>query len=340
MNYRSVADMNGTIQTNLWRLPKHIDLVVGVPRSGLLAATLMSLSINAPMADLEGYCAGRLLAVGKTRRRSAPSNAKGPRKVVVLDDSIFHGTAMREAREKVRAANLGDDVTFVAVYGNAMSHIDADVILEAVPQPRFFQWNVMHHGILADACMDIDGVLCLDPTREENDDGPNYERFLAEARPLSIPTKPVATLVTSRLEKYRPQTEAWLARHGVEYGRLVMLDLPDMETRRRSRAHGSYKGSVYAKSPALLFVESEHHQAVEIAKTAGKPVLCTCCFNLVEPGLADPRAIRQSLATLPRRFVLMKSPLTSRRSAKLLVRRVLGEAMVQRLKRFAAPARG
>ena len=336
MNYRSVSDMTATIQANLSRLPQPVDLVVGIPRSGLLAATLASLALNAPVADLEGYCAGRMLATGKTRRRAAPAREPGTRRrVVVLDDSIFHGTAMREARAMVTAAGTGDDVTFVAVYGNALRHPDADLVLEAVPQPRFFQWNVMHHAILADACVDIDGILCLDPTADENDDGPNYERFLDEARPLGIPTRPIGTLVTSRLEKYRRQTEAWLAANGVEYGKLVMLDLPDMATRRASRAHGSFKGETYAASSALLFIESEHHQAEEIARVSGKPVLCACCYGLIRPDGADPRALRQRVATMPRRFMLAKTPLTNARSAKLLARRLMGDAMFERAKRFA-----
>ena len=52
MHYRSISDMNDAIVRNLHRLPRDIDLVVGVPRSGILAATLLSLTANIPMADL------------------------------------------------------------------------------------------------------------------------------------------------------------------------------------------------------------------------------------------------------------------------------------------------
>ena len=46
----------------------------------------------------------------------------------------------------------------------------------------------MHHSFLNDSCLDIDGVLCRDPSPEENDDGPRYEKFLTETNPLVIPT--------------------------------------------------------------------------------------------------------------------------------------------------------
>ena len=48
--------------------------------------------------------------------------------------------------------------------------------------------------------MDIDGVLCADPTPEENDDGEKYRHFLLNAPPLFIPKVTIGTLVTSRLE--------------------------------------------------------------------------------------------------------------------------------------------
>ncbi|RUU06821.1 phosphoribosyltransferase, partial [Mesorhizobium sp. M7A.T.Ca.TU.009.01.3.2] len=37
MHYRSISDMNDAIVRGLHRLPRDIDLVVGVPRSGVLA---------------------------------------------------------------------------------------------------------------------------------------------------------------------------------------------------------------------------------------------------------------------------------------------------------------
>ncbi len=45
MNYRNIADLNHTIRQNLHRLPRNVDVVVdvvvGIPRSGLLAANIV-----------------------------------------------------------------------------------------------------------------------------------------------------------------------------------------------------------------------------------------------------------------------------------------------------------
>lgn len=133
------------------------------------------------------------------------------------------------------------------------------------------------------ACLDIDGVLCEDPTSQENDDGLKYLEFLENAKPLLIPTLPVGNLVTSRLEKYRPQTENWLEKQGIKYEKLFMLDLPDSTTRRALNNHAHFKSQIYRQTKSIIFIESELKQAIDIAKYSGKPVLCTENRRLVYP---------------------------------------------------------
>ena len=130
--------------------------------------------------------------------------------------------------------------------------------------------------------MDIDGVLCPDPTPEENHDGEKYRHFLLNAPPLFIPKVTIGTLVTSRLEKYRPETEAWLQKNHVKYNKLVMLNLPDMAARQRANCHASFKAKEYGSSTDnMLFVESSMTQAVEINRLTKKPVLCTETFQMI-----------------------------------------------------------
>jgi orotate phosphoribosyltransferase len=165
VNYRSIEDLNRTIQTSVGLLPRDIELVVGIPRSGLLAATLISLALNLPLADLDGFIAGRVLSAGSTRRRALFDLSVGSfKRVLVVDDSLLSGTSMREAREKIAAAGQSDRCVFCAVYGPEEQNDAADIVLENVPRPRIFQWNIMNHRVLERCCFDIDGVLCSDPT--------------------------------------------------------------------------------------------------------------------------------------------------------------------------------
>lgn len=334
MHYRSIADLNHTIQTNVSRLPRGVDLVVGVPRSGLLAANLMSLALNVPLADLDGFIEGRVLSTGSTRRR--PLFDLSPddfRQVLIVDDSVASGNSMREARRKLAALHDPERFTFCAVYGPEEDTDVADLILERVPRPRIFQWNMMHHSVLERCCFDIDGVLCLDPTADENDDGPGYAAFLEKTRPFLVPGRPIGHLVTSRLERYRPATEAWLAAQGIEYGKLWMLDVPTAAERRRLNAHGAFKADVYRGLPdATLFVESEERQAIEIARLSGKPVL-----SIETQSLIYPDRHLEYRERLKRQAVRLRERMSSerrgwRRLVSRLVKRGLGEDGAARLR--------
>ena len=302
MNYRSIAQLSDQLIGWSKTLPHDIDVVVGIPRSGLLAANIFALYRNLPLADLDGFLAGRVLGTGKSRSNPFHKKEAGvraddaaltesteqfldrPRRVLVLDDSIHSGRSLQEAREKIEAAGLPHDVVYGAVYVTPETVDLPDVYCEVLYYPRAFEWNVLHHHVLRSACLDMDGVLCVDPLSHENDDGEKYRRFLLEARPLLLPTAFIGHIVTSRLEKFRPETEAWLAEHGVTYGSLVMMDYPDRETRMRMNTYSAHKAKAYRETGATLFIESEIKQAVEIASLSKKEVLCIDTMQLIQPG--------------------------------------------------------
>lgn len=296
MNYRSIADLHHDLMGGLHLVPRDVDLIVGIPRSGLLAANMLALLLNLPLADIEGFAEGRLLNSGVSRRRSALDlRFEDLRHVLVLDDSTYTGRAFKEARLKL--AHLTDQIkiTYAAVYDAGEVDPGDAITFQRLPMPRVFQWNLMGHSVLHRSCVDIDGVLCLDPTEAENDDGAAYVEFLLNAKRLAAPAERIGHLVTSRLEKYRAQTEQWLAQHGVQYEKLIMLDLPSAAERRAAGNHGRFKGEYYRRSDAILFIESEPWQAVEIARISGKDVLCTADQQVYRPDALSPVRILQSV---------------------------------------------
>ncbi len=296
MEFRSVHQLNADIATWSESLPRDVDLVVGIPRSGMLAATMLALHLHLPLADLDGLLAGRVLGGGRRMEGAAPEDVVATaRRILVVDDSTNRGGAMKEAQARVAAEpSLAGRVVWGAPYvapGAAEGLVDH--WYEKVPQPRAFEWNILHHSGLVDACMDIDGVLCRDPLDDENDDGPAYTGFLRDVPPRLVPASEVGWLVTSRLERYRPETEEWLARHGIRYRELVMHAATSAEQRRRERSHATHKAAVYTRTRAWLFIESDLDQAVEIADAAKRPVYCTGTRTMVYPGVpvgAPPRA--------------------------------------------------
>ncbi|MGB3828341.1 MAG: hypothetical protein WA962_06140 [Ornithinimicrobium sp.] len=288
MHYRSTGQLNADIVRWADALPKDIDLVVGIPRSGMLAATMLALHLHTPLADLDGLLAGRVLTAGQRMRDGRSAVIDSARRILVLDDSINKGGSMREAQHKLAAGapELSGRVVWGATYvapGNAKALVD--YWYESIPQPRAFEWNILHHADLADACMDIDGVLCPDPDEEQNDDGPRYEEFLSQTPTRLVPGTEVGWLVTARLERYREQTEEWLRVNGIRYGELLMHPAATAEQRRQEQSHASFKAEVYRRTKAWLFIESSIEQAVAIADIVRRPVYCTDRQVMVHPGV-------------------------------------------------------
>lgn len=318
MNYRSTADLARLIAVNLHRIPQEVDVVVGIPRSGLLAANLVALALNKPLADLDGLCEGRFLGAGEyriapeQRQRFRPEHCAV---ALIVDDSVASGKSMQTAREKIRAAGLPYKAIYCAAFVTRQARALVDLYFEICPMPRMFEWNFMHHPYLAESCVDLDGVLCLDPTPDENDDGKRYADFVGSARPRFLPTSRIGCIVTCRLERYRQQTEEWLRRHGVAYDQLVMLDLPDAETRRRLALHGRFKAEVFRRGPARVFIESERHQAMEIAYRSGKYALSVDTQEMFAPDLFTVAGATQQSLRLYRRIVGRLGGLKSRLEA-------------------------
>lgn len=275
MHFRTVADMNSCIVNNLELIPGDIDLVVGIPRSGMLPATLIALHLNLPLTDWEGFLKGRIIPVGRTRKNEGQiADITRCRKVLVIDDSVRSGKTIKKAKEQAIGNPVDQEIVWSAVYAAPEANKTIDLYFELCPLPRIFEWCLLHTSDLGYCCVDIDGVICRDPTSDENDDGPKYLQFMDCAEPKILPSKKVGYLVTSRLEKYRAETEAWLKKHGVLYKELIMLDLPDKATRLASGSHASFKAEVYSKTNTRLFIESSYKQALKIAAISKKPVYC------------------------------------------------------------------
>ena len=270
MNYRSFDHLSADTQEWIVDLPNDLDLIVGIPRSGMLVANLLSLYLNLPMTDVEGLQERRLLQTGD--RYTGEFDISKFSKILVVDDTVFRGSTMTEARETVESLDLSAETYYGAVYVDFGSEHFVDTYAEILTAPRVFEWNMMHHSCLAESCVDLDGILCRDPTPAENDDGPNYREFLRTVDPKVVPSVEIGWIVTCRLEKYREETAAWLDEHGIEYDELVMMQYPDKAARVAAGDHAEYKADVYQSTDSELFIESSYTQAVKIARQTSKPV--------------------------------------------------------------------
>ncbi len=99
------------------------------------------------------------------------------------------------------------------------------------------------------------------------------------------PTYRIHTLVTARLEKYRAATEEWLARNGILYDNLLMMPYASKAERVAASRYGAFKAEAYQAAGAMIFIESNHRQAQEIADRTARPVICTDRMRLCVPSI-------------------------------------------------------
>ncbi|MDR0823067.1 MAG: glycosyltransferase [Endomicrobium sp.] len=270
--FKCFQDMADTISANIYKLPNDIDLVVGIPRSGIIPAYIIAGYLNRKVCSFNEFINDYSINKGK-RPILGKNNSKEIKKVLIVDDSIHSGKAMLRAQEvlKTRWMNAQYKLEYLAVYGRKGSNELVDYCFEIINERRLFQWNYLNHTFASQSCYDLDGLLCIDPTEEQNDDGEKYIKFILNAKPLHIPAYEIHSIVTSRLEKYRSQTVKWLQKHHVQYKNLFMMNLATAEERRALGNHADFKAEIYKSlKDTILFIESNPKQAKKIADLSGK----------------------------------------------------------------------
>jgi len=265
MNFVSYSQLAKDVISWAQQLDQDYDAIVGIPRSGMLVANILALHWNVKLTDLHTFVAGGYFVGGQR------DLVKEVKKVLVVDDSILSGRSIAGAKKLCMGAKVKIDYGAPYVKENMKSWLHYRVM----PLPRVFEWNVFNHYWLRRACVDIDGVLCRDPTTQENDDGPRYTSFLTTVAPRYRPRVEILALVTSRLERFRPQTEAWLKKWDIKYQNLIMLDLPSAKERRKQGAHIPHKVAAFKDDKYSLFIESSSRQAQGIFEATQKAVLCS-----------------------------------------------------------------
>lgn len=251
------------------QLPPDAAGVAGIPRSGMIPATVIAAHLHLPLWQLTEE--GRLEQLGhgsRGRNLGFAGDAGGP--LVVIDDTVYSGAAMRRARLHLR----GTKALFGAVYARPEAAGVLDFHGRALPCPHLLEWNILHNGPARGHCtadavrhwragvgVDLDGILLHDAAS-----GGRLGAPYLPAR--SVPLKLIAT---GRPERTRAETQVQLARWGIRWDRLEMLPDGQAETPEAIAAH---KARHYGESDLGFFLESDPGQAEEIARLAGKPVIC------------------------------------------------------------------
>lgn len=282
MKFRTIENMSSLIRENI-TLFHDYDLIVGIPRSGMLPASVIALYLNKPLATVNDWLINAETQSGITRKTNQSfTQLHHAKKVLIVDDSVNTGISLLKLKENIPEEFI-NKATFLAIYSSSNGNVGFDFSLENVGRPRIFEWNVFHTSLCNSTLYDIDGVLCEDPNESDNDDGSRYLKFLKEAKPLFIPSQKVLGLVTNRLSKYESQTHEWMKNNGVDYDKLFLAPYNSKLERQKNGDYTSHKANVYKNSNANLFIESDEYQAIGIAKKTGKYVYCVGNNKLYGP---------------------------------------------------------
>ena len=322
MNFISINDLNNIIKNNMYKIQNKYDLIVSVPRSGCLPATLIALYLNLPLTDIDNLLNNKLYCLGKSKvKESWITNIEEAKRILIVEDSSFSGDSVNEVRKKLSNYKFKDKCDILSIIVTSEATKSPDIYFKVCEAPRMFEWNYLHHKMVKDACFDLDGVLCENPTVDENDDGEKYINFIKNAKPRYIPTFEIGKIVTTRLEKYRSITEEWLKNNNIKYKELIMLDLPSKEDRIRLNQYGRFKAKHYKNDKKLvIFIESDINQAIEIAEISKKSVFCTDTSEFISE-------------TYRKKYISQKKH-KYKQKVKQTTKKIIGEKNYNRLKRI------
>lgn len=248
------------------KLPK-LKGVVGIPRSGLLPASLVSNYLSIPLYSLTNDSIVKLYSRsdnGGGRMHNYVHDESLP--LLVLDDTCFSGHEIR----RVKSILGENNILYASVFTTNPGKTNLDFYSKTLSYPHVLEWNLFDAEPLKNGVMDMDGVLCNEVPFEVCDDEDKYIDYITSVEPIikHIPKLfGCRAICTGRLEKYRRGTEEWLDRHGVKYGQLIMYQGTREE---RDRNHivnvAKYKADSYKKlEGSKFFIESCDKQSIYIS---------------------------------------------------------------------------
>jgi len=219
MIFKSINDLYcDIINKIILQLPRDIGFVYGVPRSGMLPATIISTILGVKCGLL-----GSQAQIG----------ARGENIALLVDDSMHKGGAMLKAKKIMDTYNI--EYYSCAIYTYSAASNLVDFYAELNDNKKIYQWNFS--GIKATKMFswDLDGVICTNPSAYDNDGVAYQNEIISGIKPLFLPQVKIHSIITNRIERWRSETVEWLKRFGVQYENLIMQPYSTAVERRLNR---------------------------------------------------------------------------------------------------------
>lgn len=216
------------IANNIYKIPHDIKGVIAIARGGLFPGFIISEHFNIPITTLDKFIENQQTCwfnESTTIKFNEIINGK----LLIVDDSIDTGNSIYAAMEKIK--NISNFYTFSFIYAAIHStylRFDNLIVLDDKQESfRLYEFNLFRTYIFNNVVTDLDGVLCIDPKWGLDTKENEYIDFINTApKYLNIPS--IDIILTSRLEKYRKQTEDWLYKNNIKYNKLIMSPLENI----------------------------------------------------------------------------------------------------------------
>lgn len=148
------------IQALISKLPPDITAIAGVARSGLSAATMISMHLHIPMFTIR-QTMNDIIHTGNGWRLGKNDHIKPDAgKVAVIDDTCMTGNSLRSI-DPLLQAEFNDYVT-ATVYCNPAATVKPDIHAVDLPWPHLLEWNLFNSVLSPNMAVDFDGILCRD----------------------------------------------------------------------------------------------------------------------------------------------------------------------------------
>ena len=260
MNFVSYKQLNEWILEFIKTIPNKFDLIVGIPRCGLVFASILSAKFGRPLTVPDSYWMWK-----------SPLPNLGINSILICDDAISSGQQMDMAIKMIhiRYPNAKIEIAVVIKHLNSV----VDYYHKITDDPKLFEWSLVHFKSGKLAC-DIDGVICNDlPVGFEEEISPEgYEDHIKNAIPQFIPQYTIDTIVSCRVERWRKETEKWLQKVGIKYEQLKLWDIEKPANRIGKWA--DYKIEEIGNANIDYVFESNWEQTQRIYEALKIPVLC------------------------------------------------------------------
>lgn len=235
------------------------DAVVGIPRSGMVPASMAALTLGVPLWAMgkhgpEPLATGRRLQYSKIDQRKV-------KRLLILDDSSASGQQMSLVKKAMQLPHLRHyEVTYAAVIVTPSGRRNVDMYHEVIELPHWFEWNFFGN---TDMVKGFKVVAELEVMRDEY-----WELETTVPRFTHVPT--IISDEPDTISNVN-QTVGWLDRNDITYDSLLhrpkglALD---------SYKHVRWKVETATRKSSGLFVTDHPEQAGSLTAHKYKCVLC------------------------------------------------------------------